>query len=148
MLKCLVKNSTSNFISIKMKSEINHVKIWKQSMKFIGTPPPKSFKKAKVLGFTLQFFSNPASPGPKKILSRLFCTISVPSWPYDTEPKLVFRFRYQSTMYLYLINFFQVQSTVQAKLWKKFQVQAFSTFLRSGTSYFIVFWCYFRRKFL
>ena len=43
--------------------------------------PPKSFKKAKVLGFTLQFFSNPASPGPKKILSRLFCTISVPSWP-------------------------------------------------------------------
>ena len=50
------------------------------------------------------------------------------------------------SMYLYLTNFFQVQSTVQAKLWKKFQVQAFSTFLRSGTSYFLVFWCQFSTK--
>ena len=42
--------------------------------------PPQILQKGKSprIYFTI---SNPASPGPKKILSRLFCTISVPSWP-------------------------------------------------------------------
>ena len=48
-------------------------------------PAPKSPKKRKVLGFTLQFFSSPASPGPKKILSRLFSAILVPSSPASAD---------------------------------------------------------------
>ena len=50
-----------------------------------------------------------------------------------TIPKVVlqinFHFRYKSTMYLYLVNFFQVQSTIQAKLAKNLRVQEFFRFL-------------------
>ena len=34
---------------------------------------------AKVTGFTLQFFSSPAPPGPKQSMLLIFCAISVPS---------------------------------------------------------------------
>ena len=57
-----------------------------------------------------------AQPSPRQLNPAVDPIISPKHTIRRVVPKLVFRFRYQSTMYLYLVNFFQVQSTVQAKL--------------------------------
>ena len=49
----------------------------------VWVPSPQILQKVKsprIYFIIFTFFSSPASPGPKKIMSRLFCAISVPSW--------------------------------------------------------------------
>ena len=92
------------------------------------------------------FFLNTAYFGPFSSIFRLFFAGFGCFWPENDESdsfniglfsallsafhtitkvvlQIYFHFKYKSTMYLYFVDFFQVQSTEQAKLVNIFQVQ-------------------------